>query len=210
MHVAVIALPSQLPADSVSGRTVVVIDVLRATTTIACALESGAAEVRIFPGLSSAVTAHGDFVGPKLLAGERDCHRPPGFDLGNSPLEMTPRAVGGRTLFMSTTNGTRAIAAALEHPTLLGGTGGRTGCYAGALVNAQATARQLGNDGRDALLLCAGSDGEPAEEDLIGAGAILAALEQNQVPLTCAKDAGAREWFERFQRDPVRVLRETR
>lgn len=211
MHVAVVPLPSLLPHDSFAGRTVVVIDVLRATTTMACALAAGAREVRVFTGIAGAREAHRRFVGPKLLAGERDCLRPAGFDMGNSPREMTPRRVNGRTIFMTTTNGTRAIERAFAHPTLLVEGSTNTSCFAAALVNATATARAATRTGRDLVLLCAGSDGETVEEDLIGAGAVLDAL--IGIPglsVACTDDAGAGEWFERFRRKGVHVMRQTR
>ncbi len=209
MHAIVIPLPSLLPPDSFSGRTVVVLDVLRATTTIACALAAGAAEVRVFVDLGSARRASRDFAGPRLLAGERECHKPEGFDLGNSPLEMTRQSVAGRTVFMSTTNGTRAIQVAFDHKTLLKAQPA-SACLAGALVNAAVTAQAVRAMDRDVLLLCAGSDGEIAEEDLVGAGAILSALEKAGAHVQCSDDAGAVEWCERFVKDPWRVLKQTR
>ncbi len=188
-----------------------VFDVLRATTTIAVALAAGALEVRAFPSLAAASTAAADFAGPKLLAGERECLRPPGFDVGNSPLEMTPDAVRGRTIFLSTTNGTRALRAAFDHPTLLkDGDAGHSACFAGALVNARATARAVIAQGRDVVLLCSGSDGEVAEEDLLGAGAVLKAIEAEGEKPDFADDAGALEWFERFQQEGELLLARTR
>ena len=183
----------------------VVIDVIRATTTIAHALAAGAKEVCAFASLDAARAARETFAGDALLAGERGCHRPEGFDLGNSPAEMTPQRVAGRVIFMTTTNGTRAIAAAFEAAT----TSPSLACYTAAMVNVSATAQRLAQDGRDVLLLCAGSDGELAEEDLISAGAMLRALREVQA-VRVNEDYGAADWFDRFQRQGPELLAETR
>jgi 2-phosphosulfolactate phosphatase len=99
------------------------------------------------------------------MCGEEQCLRPEGFDLGNSPGAFT-REYAERTVFMSTTNGTRAILAAQDAALL----------FAGALVNASAVATVLADVGMDVTLLCAGTNGRVAIEDVIGAGAVLAAL----------------------------------
>jgi 2-phosphosulfolactate phosphatase len=168
MKVDVVELPRDLRPEHVQGRSVVVFDVLRATTTIATALAAGAAAVRAFESLESAATARRAFGGEALLCGERRCLRPEGFDLGNSPAEYLAERVRGRTLFLSTTNGTRAIVAAA----------GASAMLAGALVNAGTTAAALQRLGNDVTLLCAGTGGEFAPEDMIGAGAVLAASGQ--------------------------------
>jgi 2-phosphosulfolactate phosphatase len=132
---------------------------------MAAALSAGVAEIRIFESLASAQYAGGGHRGPKLLCGEKQCVRPVGFDLGNSPGDFTA-AHAGKTLFMATTNGTRAILAAQRAREL----------FIGALVNASATAQRLAAAGLDTVLLCAGTDGAVAMEDMLGAGAVLAAL----------------------------------
>jgi len=146
----------------------VVFDVLRATTTIVSALAAGARQVRVFDSLDAARSAARCFDGPKLLCGEQRCLPPEGFDLGNSPGHFTADRVGGRTVFLSTTNGTRAIVAAR----------GAKRLFVAGLVNAAATARALAGEARDVTLLCAGTNGRRAVEDLIGAGAVAAALER--------------------------------
>ena len=164
MKVDVVFLPTDLPAD-LSQRAVVVFDVLRATTTMTAALAAGISNIRVFDSLDEAAAAAKAFSGPRLLGGERDCLPPPGFDLGNSPGAFSP-AHCGHTLFMATTNGTRAIVAARKTSVLL----------AGALVNAAAVARRLRQANLDALLLCAGTRGAIAMEDVLGAGAVLDSL----------------------------------
>ncbi len=165
MNVDVVLLPSQLDAARLTGRSVAVFDVLRATTTITAALAAGVAEIRVFDTLDAARQAKRSCP-DALLCGEVNCLRPDGFDLGNSPGDLGPAHRGG-TLLMATTNGTRAIHAA----------GGAAAILVAALVNASAVARRLATIGRDAILLCAGTHGAIAMEDLLGAGAVLAALE---------------------------------
>ena len=166
MRVETVFLPSQLKPQDVSSRSVVVFDVLRATTTIAAAFEQGVKEIRVFGDLASAKSAAATHTGPRLLCGEQRCLPPEGFDLGNSPLAFDRRSHDGRTMFLSTTNGTRAFMAARAAPRLL----------AGALVNASAVARFLVRQSADVTLLCAGTDGVIAMEDVLGAGAVIRAL----------------------------------
>src|SRR5438067_13203060 len=126
MQIDVVPLPQLLRDEHVRDRVVVVFDVLRATTTIAVALAAGAKEIRVFDSLDAARAAASEFSEPKLLCGETKCLPPQGFDLGNSPGAYFPAVVQGKTLFLSTTNGTRALVAAREAPFL----------FTGALVNA--------------------------------------------------------------------------
>lgn len=166
MRVDVLFTPKELRPEHITGRAVVVFDVLRATTTMTAGLAVGIGEIRVFDSLDEARAAAAEFTGPKLLCGERHTVPPEGFDLGNSPGQFT-REHAGRMVFMSTTNGTRALVAAKDAKLLL----------AGALVNAGAVAKRLAAAGLDVTLLCAGSDGETSMEDTLGAGAVLTALE---------------------------------
>lgn len=163
--------PRELPAD-VSGGQVVILDVLRATSTIVTALSAGAREVRLFDSLDAARQARLTVPVPALLAGEKDCLKPADFDVGNSPREHVTEKVGGATVLLATTNGTRAAVAAVR--------AGATSLLAGSLLNATATARALMPqiDTRATYLLCAGTNGQHSLEDVLGAGAIVFALLQ--------------------------------
>jgi 2-phosphosulfolactate phosphatase len=168
LAIDVVALPGLLKPGQLAGRSVIVFDVLRATTTMTAALAAGVSEIRVYASLSEARSAAGAFDGRRILCGERACLPPPGFDLGNSPGAFTAAVHGGLSVFMATTNGTRAIAAALRsQPAHL---------RIGAIVNAAAVARSLAQDAEPATLLCAGTNGQVAMEDLIGAGAVVDAL----------------------------------
>jgi len=155
-------LPREINAESIRIRSVVVFDVLRATTSMASALAAGVSEIRVFDRLDAARAAAGEFQGNRLLCGEEACLPPPGFDLGNSPGAFRPDLHAGRTLFMCTTNGTRALVAARQVLHL----------FIGALVNATATADAVARIGLAVTLLCAGTGGRVALEDVVGAGAV--------------------------------------
>ena len=113
MKLSIYFTPLGVTDQAIAGRPVVVIDVLRTTTTIVAALANGARA--ILPAVSTeealrlAQNLERDDV---LLVGERGSKRVDGFALGNSPLEMTADAVSGKTLVMATTNGTPALVAA--------------------------------------------------------------------------------------------------
>jgi 2-phosphosulfolactate phosphatase len=168
-RVDVVPLPGQLTRELVDGRVVVVFDVLRATTTITAALAAGVLEVVLHESIPSARAAHARDPRPALLAGEEHCLPPPGFDLGNSPGQFKSEHAG-KVLHMATTNGTRALLAP-------GKTGTPTWVLVGALVNRSAVAKACA--GKDVTLLCAGTNGHPSLEDLLGCGAVLEHLPQH-------------------------------
>src|SRR5882757_9310530 len=126
MRIDVTLLPKDADPEVLKHRAVVVFDVLRATTSMTAALAAGVGEIMIFANVEAARKDAGSIgLYPKpLLCGEEKCLKPEGFDLGNSPGGFD-RSLTGGTLFMSTTNGTRAILAAREAKLLL----------VGALVN---------------------------------------------------------------------------
>ncbi len=171
MRVDVLLGEGHVATSDVTGRVVVVIDVLRAATTVAAALTNGARAVIPFGHPDEvALRAKSYERGEVKLAGERKMNRIPGFDLGNSPLEYTRDAVDGRTILFSTTNGTSALIA--SH--------GARACFFGALVNVSATISAMlaaSEDGADCLIVCAGSEKRVALEDLVCAGMLVHGLE---------------------------------
>ena len=195
-----VALTLDLVPDDLSAADVaIVFDVIRATTTVAAALASGALGVRPVADIDAARALAAER--GLLLAGERGGHPPPGFDLGNSPREMTAAAVGGREVVLTTTNGTRALQRC--------GPAGRV--FAGALVNAEATARAVAALGPErVLLVCAGSRGEVAADDVVGAGCVVG----NLALLTAAEPGdGARvaaALFDTWRHDLPGLLRRSR
>lgn len=151
------------PAD-VSGRAVAVIDVLRASTSIAVALDNGAKAIVPFDKSEDVVSRAKAFEKSDVrLAGERKSLPIPGFDLGNSPLQFTREAVEGKTILMATTNGTGAVTA----------TQGARDVIIASYVNFSASLsflRAALRTGTDVLLICAGQDRQFALEDAACAG----------------------------------------
>lgn len=160
------ALPKDVPQDRLKDATVIVIDLLRASTTICTALAAGAECVMPFAEIEETLAA-AERLGRRnvLIGGERHGKLIPGFDLGNSPFEYTPEAVAGRRILFSTTNGARALHHAREAKRVL----------VGAAVNRTAVAHAV-EHGSDVALLCAGTDGAFAREDFLAGGAIVEAL----------------------------------
>jgi 2-phosphosulfolactate phosphatase len=144
----------------------VVIDVLRASTTMITALANGATHVIPVADVAEARRIAAEAGPTALLGGERGGVRIAGFDLGNSPLEYCSARVAGRTLVMTTTNGTAALEASRGAREIL----------VGAIVNRVAVAsaiRRLAVPGDAVHLVCAGTDGRVSAEDVLAAGAII-------------------------------------
>src|SRR5262249_3793831 len=115
MQVHVAFMLGEFPELELAGRVALVVDVFRATSMVVAAFGAGCA--RVIPVASEAAArerAAALAPEPVLLAGERGGDPIEGFDLGNSPLDCTPERVGGRTLVLTTTNGTRAMLKAGE------------------------------------------------------------------------------------------------
>jgi 2-phosphosulfolactate phosphatase len=167
MRIDVAFTPGEPPEAAVA----IVIDVLRATTTVAYALTQGYPRVLACAGLDHARELAGRLGEGTVLAGERACVRPDGFDFGNSPREFADADPRGQTLVLTTTNGTRAIvAAAIRADTvMLGSLANLTACAAAAAR----TARQAKGD---VLVQCAGVGGEFALDDAYAAGRFVAEL----------------------------------
>ncbi|MEW6280179.1 MAG: 2-phosphosulfolactate phosphatase [Candidatus Eremiobacterota bacterium] len=163
MSFTVVPHPDKLPPVLPAPCRLVVIDVLRATTTIAAALHSGAEAV--IP-VSTVEEARAGAASGGLLAGERRAFRIEGFDLGNSPLEMTSERVTGRRVYLTTTNGTRALARVARWGPVL----------CASFVNLSRVAEALRGCG-DVLILCSGSQASESPEDLAAAGALVDALD---------------------------------
>ena len=154
----------QLTPQDVQGRVVAVIDVLRASTTIATSLANGARAVIPFESSEEAVTRSKQFErGAFLLAGERKMLRMEGFDLGNSPLEHTAAAVEGKTVLLATTNGTKALLAVQ----------GARDVVVASYVNLTGVSSMLRaalRGGADVSIICAGQERQFALEDAACAG----------------------------------------
>jgi len=177
-------VPAVKPVAEGGPDAAVVIDVLRATTTIAWSLQNGAEAIQAFADLPSLEAAASAWPSERRLrAGERGGKRVEGYDLGNSPLAVTPDVVAGKRIFMSTTNGTRSLEAVKAVPLLL------TAC----LPNRTAVARRLiERDCRQVWIVGSGWEGDYSLEDSLAAGAVVsAALElavSPHVGVRCGND----------------------
>lgn len=164
MRIDVFFGAAALTQADVAGRVVAVIDVLRASTSIAAALENGARAILPFETSEDAVTRSKTLERAEVrLAGERKMLPIPGFDFGNSPREFTREAVEGKTVLMTTTNGTAAITSAQ----------GARDVIVASYVNFSAVMSMLRTalrGGTDVAIICAGQDRQFALEDAACAG----------------------------------------
>jgi 2-phosphosulfolactate phosphatase len=160
----VLFTPGELTPGAVLGRVVAVIDVLRASTSIAVALDNGARSVVPLESTDTAIMWSKQFEREKVvLAGEIKMLPIDGFDIGNSPREFSPEVVSGRTVLMTSTNGTRA---------LLSLQGARDVVVAAYVNHAAVTAmlRTAARADTDISIVCAGHEGHFSLEDAACAG----------------------------------------
>ncbi len=164
MKLDVVFTANGLIQGEVQGRIVFVIDILRAGTTMCAALHHGARAIVPVASTEEALRmAQTLGLSETVLAGERNCVRIPGFALGNSPSEMTPEAVGGKTVVMTTTNGTAALLAVANAPNV----------YLAGAANFTAVstrAREAAEKGEEILIVCAGREQRFSLDDAYAAG----------------------------------------
>jgi 2-phosphosulfolactate phosphatase len=168
------ATAREAAGESYHGAVVVVIDVLRATSTILAALENGAARVLPVESIETAtrlvsLSDRGD----KLLAGEQKGLPIEGFDLFNSPSELDSKKISGKTIILATSNGTPAIAAAASKAGRL---------LICAINNVDSVAEEISGHG-DIVIICSGNHGRLAGEDLLCAGMLISAVTPPSDPL---------------------------
>ena len=162
MRVDVALTPAAVVPGALAGATALVIDVLRASTSMITALANGCLALVPVAEVDEARRRVAGLAGA-LLAGERGGDPPEGFDLGNSPLEFTRPRVGGRTIVFTTSNGTRALLAVRAAPAV--GVAG--------LVNLSAAVSWALGEGRPVTVLCAGERGAVSLEDQVCAGLLV-------------------------------------
>lgn len=182
MRLDVLLTPGELVPGEITGRTVVMLDVLRASTTIVEALAAGARTLypvaTIEEAIGLAKTLGREEV---LLAGERRALPIEGFDLGNSPGDFTPERVGGKMVVISTTNGTLALTAAA----------GGERVIVGAWTNFQAVVDELVRAQAEPVFLCAGRERAFGLEDAVCAGQMAAAVMKAQPDVVWQLNDGA-------------------
>lgn len=169
-------IPAGIPDNLERSRPVVIIDIFRASTSITAALAAGADRIHMAGSMDEADSLKRRIGAGVIMAGERDGFKIEGYDLGNSPWEMTPDAVAGRQIVFNSTNGTRLIRRFddLEHVAI------------GSIVSLSATVAYISGFKADPVLCCAGRVGTFSAEDTLAAGLIASRLQQ---PLSEMDDA---------------------
>lgn len=177
MKLNVILSPREIVPGDVQGHVVALIDVLRASTSIAVALANDARAVVPVAEVDDAIARARQFEPSQVLtAGERKMQPISGFDLGNSPLEFTSEAVSGRTVIFTTTNGTSALSALQGAREILIASYVNLGAIAAML---RAAARSS-----DISIVCAGREGHFSLEDAACAGRYVRLLTQASASIT--------------------------
>jgi len=199
MRLDVLLLPHELPARPRPEFTAVVVDVLRATTSIVVAFQHGCRSIRPVANVAEAQRVH-RAAPDAVLAGEEGGRRIRGFDLGNSPREFTREVVSGRNVILTTSNGTKTLRAV----------GGDRTVAIGAFLNRSAVGSWLVARGTNSLIVCSGYEGVFSLEDAVCAGAIVDGATSVATGLVLGDGAQAcRVLWERFGADLLRLLPET-
>jgi 2-phosphosulfolactate phosphatase len=199
MHLDVLLPGTITPADT-AGRVVAVIDVLRASTSIAVAMANGARAVVPFEDHNDAFLRSKEMERSAVrLAGERRMRKIEGFDLGNSPQEFKAESVKGMTVLLSTTNGTRALMAIQ----------GARDIVIGSYVNCTAVVALLRTAARantDVALVCAGTEGRFALEDAACAGRYVHGVARQLENIELSDSARACSLIDRTYGDDLRGM----
>jgi len=201
MKLDVLFSPVQADELFFTGKTTVVIDVLRASSTIISALANGAKEMVPVGTIEFAVKVSGGiFGGQTLLGGERNTKKIEGFALGNSPSEYTTEIVSGKSIVFYSTNGSRAIVKAKYSANL----------FICSFNNLSALARHLKKLSEDVIILCSGNNNLFSLEDSVCAGMLISELVtvNKKVELTDSS-ISAMTLFKSFGKNIFKMLSET-
>jgi len=201
MKLDVLFSPVQTDELFFTGKTTVVIDVLRASSTIITALSNGAKEIVPVGTVEFAVKVSGGiFGGQTLLGGERNTKKIEGFALGNSPSEYTKEIVSGKAIVFYSTNGSRAIVKAKYSANL----------FLCSFNNLKTLAKHLRKLNEDVIVLCAGNNNFFSLEDSVCAGMLISELiaGTKKAELTDASTS-ALTLFKSFGKNIFKMLSET-
>ena len=184
--------PDLMHLFDVRDKTVVIIDILRATSCMTTAFAHGINSITPFAKLEDciAMKAKGYFT-----AGERDGKKVDGFDLGNSPFEYMDEKLKGQKIAFTTTNGTQAIAKAIEAREIV----------IGSFLNLSAIAKHLLDGDNNVLLVCAGWKGKVNLEDTLFAGAVVDSVKGHIEP-DCDAPLAAQQLYSIAKNDMVGFL----
>lgn len=168
MNVDIIISADDIKEKKILNKSVVVIDILRATSVIVTAIDNGCKKVIPVLTVDEAVEIAGKDRKIHMLGGERNALKIQGFDFSNSPLEYNKEKVKGKTLVMTTTNGTRAIKASSKAKHII----------IGAMINARAVTKKLIELGDDIVIVNSGTNGEFSIDDFLCSGYIISILKR--------------------------------
>jgi len=201
MNINVILSPVMTDELYFTNKTTVVIDVLRATSTIAAALNNGAKEIVPVASIEFAVKVSGGmFGGQTLLGGERNTKKIEGFALGNSPFEYDRELIEGKTIVFFTTNGTKAIAKAKFSENL----------FACSFLNISAVAKHLNVLKENIEIVCSGRNNFFSIEDSVCAGMLVAKiLELNPSAILNDSAKASLSLFQKFGGNILEVIKES-
>lgn len=163
MNIDLIISADDIKKEKIINKSVVVIDMLRATSVIVTAINNGAYRVMPVLTIEEALEEVKNNREQYILGGERKALKIEGFDCSNSPLEYKKDVISGKTLVITTSNGTRAIKGSIGAKNIL----------IGALINAKAIAKKLVELDNDVVFVNAGTDGKFSMDDFICSGYII-------------------------------------
>ena len=184
--------PDLMHLYDVQDRTVVVVDILRATSCMVTAFANGADSITPYSNLEACKSMK---TKGYITSGERDGKKVVGFDKGNSPFEYTGEDIRGKKIAFTTTNGTQAIEKA---------TGARK-IIIGSFLNLSSVAKYLLFGQNNVLIICAGWKGKVNLEDTLFAGAIMEKL-KNHVEADCDAPLAAQHLYNLAKNDMVKFL----
>lgn len=163
MKIDIILTAADIQPEKIKDKIVVIIDVLRATSVMITALANGAKAVYPYKDIES-VLENSKKSKSFVLGGERKGLKIEGFDFGNSPLEYTKEAVSGKDMFMTTSNGTRAIENSAN---------GSKKLFIAAFLNVESVAKKILEENNDTVIICSGTDNNFSLDDALCAGEII-------------------------------------
>lgn len=168
MNIDIIISASDIKKEKIEGKTVVVIDVLRATSVMVTALKNGCEKVIPVKEVDEAIEIAKNDRSRYILGGERNALKIEGFDYSNSPLEYTKDVIEGKTVIMTTTNGTQAIKNAECAERII----------IASMINGQAVADEIVKENKDVVFINAGTYGQFSMDDFITSGYIISRIKE--------------------------------
>lgn len=162
MKIDIVFTADEATKEKTQGKICVIIDVLRATSVMITALQNGAEKIYPFKDIET-IQEKCRNLKNIIKCGERNALKIPGFDLGNSPLEFTKEFVSGKDIYMSTTNGTKAIENSKNADKIL----------ICAFLNIHSVVEKIIEYNKDTVIVCAGTNGKFSLDDALCAGLII-------------------------------------